>query len=263
MSGISYPDGREYYPKDILISPPAGEQNLFEFLVERKDEVGVFEKVLHVFAIHSVHIRGIWGAPTKIKARRIFLSVIYCNFSHADCTAEQLESELKKISLVIGVRFSKLEEMLLDRFLFPLNMMGEQRVILFRAEPLLIIEKDLVENLGSGGATIMYNEGKAYAKAVFAQYKTSQGSEPTLDFAKEALRATGWGIFKFNEIPGGYGVTVFEAPFLEKSDYRENRFYYGMAAEILEEAHKIKLVLSTSAPDPKNRTLTFVFRKVL
>jgi hypothetical protein len=257
---------REYFAKNIAITKPPGD-HIFEFLIEGRDEIGALESILRAFSKHKINIRTISAGPgQQVEGKRgnLFVTSAFCDFSKADCTIELLLGELRNLPFVRNALSADMTGRLFDRFLFPMKIMGEHRVILFRVEPLLNIEKHLVERMGSGGAAMMFEEGRSYAEEVIAQYKKALPdleAEALLDSIKDGLRATGWGIFSFRRASEGFEVTVTDPPLIEGSEYKENRFFYGVTARILESLYGGELVLSGSNLDLKNRKLVFRLRR--
>ena len=154
---------------------------------------------------------------------------------------------------------------LFDKFLFPTVIMNKDRVILMRVEALLRMEKSLLDKMGSVGAVMMFNEGKVYGDEALKQYRIALPNATTEILAEniiDGLRATGWGLFQFRKMEDGFEVTVIDPPILENSDYRENRFYYGAAASVLEGLYGRELAMEKSSLDLKNKKLTFKLRRV-
>jgi hypothetical protein len=77
----------------------------------------------------------------------------------------------------------------------------------------------------------------------------------------DGLRATGWGLFRFRIIGDGFEVIVSDPPMLESSNYKENRFYYGAAAKILEGLYGNELAFDKSSFDYVNKKLTFRLKR--
>ncbi len=193
------------------------------------------------------------------------MSTAFCDMSKADCTTDIIVSELRSLSFVRKVLFADMKGRLFDRFLFPTMIMNKNRVILMRVEALLKIEKFLMDEIGSGGAGMMFNEGKIYGGEVVKQYRLALPNSTTevlVENILDGLRATGWGLFQFRKVEDGFEVTVNDAPILDAdSNYRENRFYYGAGAKILEDLYGKQLVLEKSSFDLKNKKLTFKLRQ--
>jgi hypothetical protein len=252
---------REYFEKSVAITTPAGD-HIFEFLIELRDQVGVFEKIVEVFTKHDAYIRTVSAAPEEGEHK--FVTNIFADFSKANCTADALLEELRRLSFVRKAYSADMRGRLFDRFLFPVKIMNEDRVLLMRVGPLLNIEKRLVDQMGSAGAAIMYEEGKSYAGEAFKQYKSALPNasiEDLLENIKDGLRVTGWGIFGFKRVPDGFEVTVMDPPHLDNYEHKENRFFFGVTEKILEELYGDELTINSSDLDIKNRRLVIQFKK--
>jgi len=254
---------REYFEKSVAITTPAGD-HIFEFLIEAKDQVGIFEKIVQVFTKHDVYIRTVSAAPEERKQK--FTTNIFVDFSKANSTADDLLEELRRSPFVKKAYFEDMKERLFDRFLFPVKIMNEDRILLMRVGPLLSVEKHLVDQMGSAGAAIMYELGKSYSGEALKQYRSAlpnASTEALLENIKDGLRVTGWGIFDFNRLPDGFEVTVIDPPNPNDNKYTENRFFYGATAKILEELYGDELLIASSNLDIRNRRLVFRFKKKL
>jgi ACT domain len=236
---------------------------VYEFVVGGRDEIGGFAKVIEIFSKHNANIRSIYEAPSD-EEKHEFVSNMFCDLKRADCTVEQLLKELRNLPFVRRAYSADMRGRLFDKFLFPVFVM-KNRAILFRAQPLLNIEKRLIERFGSSGGAIMFDEGKAYAEETVRQYKVALpgvSSDVLLENIQDGLRATGWGIFDFWRIPEGFEVTVSEPPIMEDKSYKEDRFLYGAVAKMLESLYGEELALSTSSLDEKTKKLVFRLRRV-
>jgi hypothetical protein len=252
----------EYFTRYLSITKPRGD-HIFEFLVYGIDKPGTFIRIVEVYSRHGIDIRSISASPDQ-GDESFFVSTAFCDMSKADCTTDTVVAELRSLSFVRKVLFADMKGRLFDRFLFPTMIMNKNRVILMRVEALLKIEKFLMDEIGSGGAGMMYNEGKIYGGEVVKQYQLALPNatvEVLVENILDGLRATGWGLFQFRKVEDGFEVTVNDAPILDASNYRENRFYYGAAAKILEELYGKELVLEKSSFDLKNKKLTFKLRQ--
>jgi hypothetical protein len=249
----------EYFPRTLILTKPAGE-SIFEFIIESQPGVGAFCSLLKVFADHKIDVKSIAAGPEEKDNEDRFLTSAFCDFSHADCTVDAFKAEVAKLPFVKRIASADMKGKLFDQFIFPMRIMSDTRVIIFRVEPLLNIERNLVKRLGSAGAALMFEEGKSYSEKVVNQYKTALPSASTEDLLlniKDGLRATGWGLFDFRRISSGFEVTVIDPPFDDKGDYNENRFYYGVVCRVLEMLHGVNLVVSESDLNFEKRKLVF------
>lgn len=251
----------QYFPKNIPFAKPKGE-NIVEFAIFVRDEIGVFAAVSQVFAKHNIKVREIFS--NELEDNELGYSQIcgfFCDFSAANCTIEQVESDLRAISAVVDVQEYDMKDKIWDRFFFPTSVNGK-RIVMMRLEPLLRIERNLIERLGTAGAAIMFNEGEVYANETFEDYKRilpNVSSERLLQCAVDGLRATGWGIVEFEKLSAGYEVRITDPPILNDPEYNENRFLYGLVTRTLELIYGISFFLSESGYDEKSKLLTLKF----
>jgi predicted amino acid-binding ACT domain protein len=248
-----------YIPKQLPLTRPSGE-NIFEFAIEAYDKVGSFANIVRVFSNHNVDIKSV--SAGKMEESDHFVSSLFCDFTNGECTVEQIKEELEHLRGIISVQSANMDGKLWDKFFFPLNLMkNKNRVIIMRVEPLLRVERNLIQTMGSAGASIMFQEGQTYANEVFLQYKEILPKVSTKEFLetiKDGLRTTGWGLFDF--IPtsdNGFIVKVVDPPVLKEADYSENRFFYGVAAKILENLYGGSYALTESSFDRATKTLRF------
>ncbi|MHB1908454.1 MAG: hypothetical protein ACYCQJ_06235 [Nitrososphaerales archaeon] len=258
-------ESQGYFPKNVSIMKPLGE-DIFEFFIQAHDEVGVFASIISVFARHNANIRSASAGINKYgnKLPLAFEINIFCNLTKCDTTVEQLRNELTRLPSISKVLVANLKNKLFDQFSFPTVLNGTTRMVLFRATPLVQIEKKLVERLGSAGEAIMFDEGRAYSDEAIKLFRESlpkASPDELLENIKDGFRATGWGIFNFKKIPNGFEVTVIDPYMHEDSSYNENRFLYGTCARIVENLYDEEYVLSDSEFDRARRKLVFVLIK--
>lgn len=252
-----------YLTKQLTLDRPKGD-NIFEFAIEAEDEVGTFANIVSVFASHRVDIRSV--SANQSDGSDIFVSSFFCDFTIANCTVDHIQKELMHLPGVVNVQSANMDGKVWDKFFFPISLMkNKNRVIVMRVEPLLRVERNLIQTMGSAGASIMFQEGRSYANEVFLQYKEilpDASTEQMLETIKDGLRTTGWGLFDF--IPtndGGFIVNVGDPPVLKEAGYGENRFFYGVATRILENLYGWPLSISESSFDKASRILRFRLKK--
>ena len=241
----------------LPIVRPDGKK-ILQFAVVMKDEIGAFARLIETISKYKVDIRS--ASVGRLASTEDFVTTLFLEFQGSTITSEKLVEAIRKHSFVKVVRYSGTENRLFDSFIFPLSIGNGRRILLMRAEPLLNIERSLIKKFGSGGASIMFDEGKAYADIVFNQYRDALPNldeEGMLENLKDGLRAMGWGLFEVSKKKQGFDVAVSEPPFLTDSDYLENRFYYGVGCRVLERLYSVKLKLASSELDKSKRQLVF------
>jgi hypothetical protein len=265
MLGKISKDDRNYFARYLSITKPKGD-HIFEFLIYGIDEPGTFVKMLEIFTRHKIDIRSVTASPDQTDEDHFFVSNVFCDMSKSDCITDSIISELRKLPFVRKVLCADMKMRLFDRFLFPTLIMNNNRVILMRVEALLRMEKSLFEKMGSVGAAMMFDQGKIYGEDALKQYRLAlpgASTEVLVENITDGLRATGWGLFRFRNMGDRFEVTVSDPPILEDCDYRENRFYYGATARMLEELYGMELGLEKSNLDLKNKKLTFQLKRIV
>jgi hypothetical protein len=261
LSLLHHKEKTRYFQKVLPITKPNGE-NIFEFAIVAEDKIGAFEALVDIFSKHRIDIQSISANKLKeANSKTKFVAGLFCEFSYSDATVEQIEFELKSLPSVLEVQSCDMKNWIWDRYFFPTSL-AQSRIIMMRVEPLLRIERNLIERLGTGGAAIMFHEGEVYAEETFLEYKSmlpDASKERLLHCVIDGLRATGWGLVEFKKLLAGYQVTIKDPPMLKEIDYKENRFLYGAASRTLELIFDDKLVLVESSFDEKTSTLTLKY----
>lgn len=126
----------DYSPRNLALSRPAG-KSIFEFLIEGRDELGVFASIVRLFADYNIDIRSITAESNPDTKENLFLVIVFCDFSRANCTVELFEKELRGLHFVRKVMSADMKGKLFDQFVFPTRIMNDKRVIVFRVGPLL------------------------------------------------------------------------------------------------------------------------------
>jgi hypothetical protein len=146
-------------------------------------------------------------------------------------------------------------------------MTGNFRGMILSLAPLLKAEQRLTEVLGSAGATLMFEEGKAYAAESLRELReTVPESEPAVLINDVAawLRTTGWGIFTFDtkrlQDDGTITVLIQEPPNVLAPGRRESHFTDGVVAGVIEAVYRRRASLTHSRYDESARTLELVFQ---
>lgn len=246
-----FPAKPRYFPRNLAVASTRGE-DVYEYLVVWEHQLDSLPKMLEIFSKHKAKV--ILAHSQLDESTDTVVGTFFYDLAKADESAENLGKEIKELDFVRTVEVASTENSLFDKFLFPVTIWGRERVIVMRLDPLLNIEKRLVQELGSAGSAIMFREGEGYAAATIAQYRKALGSvtvESLLENVKDGLRATGWGLFDFKEAKDGYVVTVEEAAALTDSA-EPSRFLCGIIAGILETLLSMKMKIVESTLDPRS-----------
>jgi predicted amino acid-binding ACT domain protein len=262
LSLLHHKEKPHYFQKVLPVTKPQGE-NIFEFAIVAEDKIGAFSSLVQVFTKHRIDIQSISANKMKEPNTKTmhFVAGLFCDLTVSDVAVEEVQSELKSLPFVIEVQSCDMKQWIWDRYFFPTNL-AQSRIIMIRVEPLLRIERNLIQRLGTGGAAIMYREGEVYAEETFHEYKSmlpKANKERLLQCLVDGLRATGWGIVEFKKLLSGYQVTIKDPPMLKEIDYKENRFLYGAAGRTLELIFDDHVSLAESSFDEKNSILNLKY----
>jgi formyltetrahydrofolate hydrolase len=75
-----------YYPRRIPVLSPQGE-NVYEFLIVVKDEIGILAKIASIFFRHRINLLSHYGYLFDPSSKK-FVQTVFCDFGEADCTSE-------------------------------------------------------------------------------------------------------------------------------------------------------------------------------
>jgi len=267
--GAEVPPGK-YHPRLLGLAPPlesirAGK--VYEFLATGRDEVGTLSKLNGV--LNSHHLKLTTAGGYSVPETGSFVWSGFADYSQSEFTAEDTLREIRGLSFVTFAEASVIDEVVFDRYLFPVTMLGGQRAIIVRAEPFIRVEQRLIAAFGTGGATIMFDEGRHYALEAFAQYLMmlpGAAPEVILNNAIAGLRATGWGVFEVDVsrllVDGIARVSVRDPPFSGVPAARESFFTSGIVCGALEGIFGAKAAVQSSTYDEKTRTLRLVLKTI-
>ncbi len=232
--------------------------NIFEFLVHAHDRVGTTVEILSVISKHNVNINGSYSTSTN--ESKTFYKTIFCEFANADCTVEQLALEIKKLPPTIDVKTANVSNAIFGKFLFPMVWRKNQRVMLLEMVPFLKAEKNLVRLLGSGGETMMFEQGRIYAKEYLAPFQefALKGEQPMLNNIVESFRSTGLGLLALWRYTRGFVVIVGSPPLIDDSDF-QSRFFLGIICGSLEYVYHNSLQIESTEYDKTKDELVINF----
>ena len=138
--------------------------------------------------------------------------------------------------------------------------------MIMSVEPLLGVETRLLENFGTAGAALMFEEGRQYAIESLRQLRrVLPGAEPKefLALVVSWLRTTGWGLFEFDsskfETIGVVWAKVGEPPNAVVSGLRLSNFLNGATAGVIESVFgtPVRLLGGHYKEQTKKLSLTF------
>lgn len=253
----------EYHPRLIGVGPPPGSTKsgqVYEFIAMGRDEVGTLSKLNGVLNAHNLKIYS--GGGYNLPEPGFFIWSGFADYSESKFKVDDTLKEIRRLGFVTHAEATRITDVVFDRYLFPVTMLGKQRIIMVRAEPFVRVEQRLMAAFGTGGAAILFDEGRNYSLEAFAQYLAMlPGASPELLLrnAIAGLRATGWGIFEVDVskllTQGTAKVAVREPPFSAIPGLRESFFINGLACGALEAIFGAKAGVESSSYDEKTRTL--------
>jgi hypothetical protein len=256
-----------YYPRVISLTPQGQPDNgsLYELLVTGTDGIGVLSKLTKILADHNVNIIPS-GGYNSLKPGT-FIWTTFADFSGRS-TPQQVVDDLKRLSFVGEAQAKKLDGMAFDLFLFPVYQMGRFRATIFGVKPLLAVERRLIEQFGSAGEVILFEEGKQYLIESIAQLGDAipEGRRGVhLENILGWLRTTGWGIFEFDasnlERLGEISASIQDPPNAAVPRLIRSNFVNGVVSGVIEVVYGKKMRLDSQSYDSANRRLHLVFRE--
>ncbi len=258
---------KKYFPRIIGLTPqgviPDG--GLFEVLVVGADELGALWKLTTTLAKHSVNIDPSGGY--HLLKPGTFIWTTFADFSKAKSSPDEVMGDLKQLSFVKQADVVKLGETAFDQFLFPVVQMGKFRGAIFGVEPLLGVERRLIEQFGPPGGVILFEEGRQYLVESVGQLEefiAEERPEALLANVIAWLRTTGWGIFEFDatrlQETGEITVRIDEPPMAVTPGLSRSNFLNGVAAGVIDTVYKRKMRIKSDNYDPTERRLTLVFK---
>jgi predicted amino acid-binding ACT domain protein len=257
----------KYFPRMIGMAPDGkfSEDKLFELLVLGMDRLGALSKLTTLLAQHKVNIipsggYSIWKPGT-------FIWTTFADFSRTKSPVEYVLRDLKRIDFVTEAKAKKLNGTHIDQFLFPVYLLNSFRGVIFSIEPLLGVERRLIEQIGPPGEVILFEEGRNYAIETLGQLVEAfpnTRQEALLENVVAWLRTTGWGLFEFAasrlEEAGELGVVVTEPPIAVIHGLRKSNFLNGVAAGVIEAVYKRRMKLESELYDSAKKSLVLLFR---
>ncbi|MBS7630031.1 hypothetical protein KEJ47_00400 [Candidatus Bathyarchaeota archaeon] len=169
----------------------------FEFLIVLENVPGAIAKVSSTISSFNANI---WSG---FHATIDELGGAWAFFLEAppSVSVDSLVKKIEALKEVKELRFRKLDKTeYFDVFFFPLCI-GGNRVIILTHEAFQDIKQHLIELLGTGGESILFNEGLKVGNTILRNIPaTLKINNEKLNFLKDFLRATGWGIIEYQEL---------------------------------------------------------------
>lgn len=254
---------KPYYPRYIGLAPRQAKiasGRVFEILVAGRVVPGAVAMLSAVAARKDVSLHPSGGYYSYEPGK--FVWTTFADLSGSSSEVEDIVGDLRKHDFVEKVEWDRMSDLVFDHYLFPVLAGNDARVIVFRLQPLLDVEQRLMETFGSAGASIMFNEGRAYALATLQEYKAMlPGASPEVLIRNvvAGLRTTGWGLFSFDVSrtlqDGSASVTIGEPPNAVKPEMENSFFTNGLVAGVIEGVIGKEMKVTSSRYDHSERML--------
>jgi hypothetical protein len=259
---------RRHYPRIVGLAPQerrGSSDKWFELLVTGRDQIGGLAKLTALLAQYSVNLAPSGGY--YLITPDTFVWTTFADFTHSMSPLERVLGDIRRLDFVSRTSAVEVKGAALDQFLFPVVINNNHRGIIMSLSPLLKAEQRLTEMLGSAGAVLMFEEGKAYARDSMEQLReTIPESEPMefLDTVASWLRTTGWGIITFDttrfDDEGTVGVLIREPPNSLTEGKPESHFMNGVVVGIIESVYNRSVNATSSRYDEPSQSLRLVLQ---
>ncbi len=183
------------FPKDLFVGVYSPGRRLVEFQVEKKNVVGALAQISTVIARFGINICSAFVTAYPEEHRSLFSFI--ADLTGVDATSEQVAEELRKLDVVLDVKFreAKIKGLMVNDSHFPVLAIGE-RCIILRVETVGDMFRRLNNVFGSGAAVILYemgvNTGENKMQSIRSRYGLA-GRE-ALEITLTERVARGWGI---------------------------------------------------------------------
>ena len=140
-----------YFPRLIGVGPPLGSTKtgkVYEFIATGRDEVGTLSKLNEVLNAH--HLKTATAGGYAVHEPGKFIWSGFAGYSSSDFKVEETLREIRQLSFVTQAEASHVTDVLFDKYLFPVVILGGQRAIIVRAEPFMRVEQRLITASGPG-----------------------------------------------------------------------------------------------------------------
>jgi hypothetical protein len=242
-----------------MASTPSG--SISQFLIIGRVREGAPADLATTMAGHGARLLPSGGFKTYEPGR--FVWTTFVDFSRSTSSVERVLRDIQKLGFVTYAEARPMADRVFDNFVFPVTILGSHRAVVLRTEPLLRIERRLMEALGPSGEAIMFDAGADYGTETARRYAEAlPGASPAMLLAsiRSDLRATGWGLFEF-ELSALHDsseaeVAIREPPNSVMPGIGETPFVNGIAVGVTQSLTGIQTRVAWTKYDPVSRTLT-------
>lgn len=178
--------------KDVNVYQYHPSAKLFHMVVELKNVPGALESVLRVLREMNLNVLGSFSS-VDVAAR----SGVWSGFIEDSLHTEtELREKISSSQYVLDVLVSQSKEgFLVDSLHFPLAWNTGDRAVMMRAKYLILMFDRIREELGTGGETLVYQEGLAYGTETWKNFGSRIGPAFVSSNLHDVLmiyQAVGW-----------------------------------------------------------------------
>ncbi|MDG6929559.1 MAG: hypothetical protein JRN39_06175 [Nitrososphaerota archaeon] len=171
-------------------------------------------------------------------------------------------SEVRGLPSVLDIKVEDKKEMLYESFMFPITTGGGTRVSIMPATQWIALLKLTLEKFGSGGATILYEQGVSIGKDLAEKLTRRLGGSPDRDTMMENLKglmkSSGRGILKMSGPEDRIGVEVTDTLVAYSGEALVDYSMVGMVETIVEKAYSAPYVVKDARYADKKLMFTLV-----
>ena len=259
-------DRRRRYPRLIGLAPQLNggpPQRWYELLVTGRDKLGGLAELTAAVARRNANLAPSGGY--YLVSPGTFVWTSFVSFANSRSSMDSLLGDIRHLSFVASVEAVEVKGAAIDQFLFPVMITPKHRGVVMSLEAAEKAEMRLENMLGTSGAVLMYEEGKAYGKEVFAealQDLPRQSPQELLRTTADVLRATGWGVFEWDasklEREGTISVSIEESPYATTK--HESHFLNGALAGVVGSILGREMSIASAIYDEPSRTMRLSLR---
>jgi len=181
-------------PKEIPIGYYQPGAKLAQMVVKIKDVVGSVADVNRITASLNVDIRQSLSYSVPDESHAVYSAFV--EFKDKEVSPEELTRSLRRSKFVLGAEVAEGSDgLLIDTLEFPINWGGRRMILLDQRAMGRMLEK-IQTMFGSGGESILYEQGLAYGKGFMAAAFERVQKDYVMriyEYCLSVLAATGWG----------------------------------------------------------------------
>jgi hypothetical protein len=223
-----------------------------ECLIRGQSQRGALVRLLAIFESRGIRVRSC-TYESSAESGAFGTTLILQLEKNSDSETLVLVEKLMETKMVSSVEFAPLKGKAFANFRFPIVLLPEKRGVIVLAEALAESIQGAAELSDSALQDAGIRYGHSFAKLSLEEKKSAKREEMVI----QILRATGWGIGKFEENEKGEITFVLKDPVIGMDSELEgkSRFLVGMLQGMLEEVVGPPLQLLHDRFDGKTNSL--------